>query len=170
MVLDPRSGLPLREMMDRLFSEAFVMPRERVSGRPGRESAAGTMTPPVNMYETDADVIVVIPMPGVSPHDVQVDLLGTQLTVRADVRRDEPHPSVGSQGGAAGPGEGQFRHRWHLHEFQIGPYHRVVELPYNVDADDIQATYEHGLLTLRIPCPKAQTPRRIPLQRDSGAS
>jgi HSP20 family protein len=169
MVLDPRSGPPLREMMDRLFSEAFVLPRERGGREQVRQGPAEAMTPPVNMYETDADLVVVIPMPGVSPHDVEVDLLGRQLTVRADVRRDEPHPSAGPQGGAAGPGETPFRHRWHLHEFQIGPYHRVVELPYNVDADGIQATYEHGLLTLRIPCPKAQTPRRIPLQRDSGA-
>ena len=169
MVLDPRSGLPLREMMDRLFSEAFVMPRDRGGHGSGREGQASALTPPVNMYETDADLIVVVPMPGVSPHDIQVDLLGTQLTVRADARRDEPHPSVGPQGGAAGPGDTQFGHRWHQHEFQIGPYHRVIELPYNVDDDGIQATYEHGLLTLRIPCPKAQTPRRIPLQRDSGA-
>ena len=169
MVLDPRSGLPLREMMDRLFSEAFVMPRERGARGPVREGPPEALTPPVNMYETEADLIVVIPMPGVSPTDIQADLLGTQLAVHADVRRDEPHPSVGPQGGAAGPGDTQFRHRWHLHEFQIGPYHRVVELPYAVDADGIQATYEHGLLTLRIPCPKAQTPRRIPLQRDSGA-
>jgi HSP20 family protein len=169
MALDPRSGLPLREMMDRLFSEAFIMPRDRAASGPGRETVAGTMTPPVNMYETDADLIVVIPMPGVSPNDVQVDLLGTQLTVRTEVRRDEPHPAAGSQGGAAGPGDGQHRHRWYQHEFQIGPYHRVVELPYSVDGDGIQASYEHGLLTLRIPCPKAQVPRRITLQRGAGA-
>jgi HSP20 family protein len=169
MVLDPRSGLPLREMMDRLFSEAFVMPRERGASSSGREGPAGTMTPPVNMYETDAELVMVIPMPGVSPNDIQVDLLGTQLTVRADVRRDEPHADVGPRGGAPGPGDSQHRHRWQLHEFQIGPYHRVVELPYPVDADGIQASYEHGLLSLRMPCPKTQVPRRIPLQRNGGA-
>jgi HSP20 family protein len=169
MVRDPRSGMPLREMMDRLFSDAFVMPRERGTSQQGQEAPEGTLTPPVNMYETDADLMVVIPMPGVSPNDIQVDLLGRQLTVHADVRRDEPHPDVGPQGGAPGPGESQLRHRWYLHEFQIGPYHRVIELPYNVDADSIQASYEHGLLSLRIPCPKAQVPRRITLQRDTGA-
>lgn len=169
MVLDPRSGLPLREMMDRLFSEAFILPRERSSSGQARGAITGAMTPPVNMYETDTDLMVIIPIPGVNPNDVQVDLLGTQLTVRTDTRRDEPHPNVGPQGGEAGPGDGQHRHRWHLHEFQIGPYHRVVELPYNVDADGIQASYEHGLLALRIPCPKAQAPRRINLQRGPGA-
>jgi HSP20 family protein len=169
MALDPRSGLPLREMMDRLFSDAFVMPRGRAASAPRAEPPAGTMTPPVNMYETDADLVVVIPMPGVSPHEIQVDLLDTRLTVHTAARRDEPHPAAGPAGGADGPGDPQHRHRWHHHEFQIGPYHRVVDLPYAPDADGIQASYEHGLLTLRIPCPRAQTPRRIPLQRTPGA-
>ena len=169
MVLDPRPGMPLREMMDRLFSDAFVMPRGRGVSSPREDGPSEAMTPPVNVYETDTDLLVIIPMPGVSPQEIQVDLLGTQLTVHTAARRDEPHPAAGPQGGAPGPGDPQHRHRWYQHEFQIGPYHRTVELPYVVDADGIQASYEHGLLSLRMPCPKAQTPRRIPLQRSAGA-
>ncbi len=165
MVLDPRSGMPLREMMDRLFSEAFIMPRERGGG--GTQAAQGALTPPANMYETDSDLMVVLPMPGVSPNDIQVDLLGTQLTVRTEARRDVPHGDVGAKGGAAGSGDTQ-RQRWYVHEFQIGPYHRVIELPYAVDADKVQASYEHGLLSLRLPCPQAKQPRRISLQQGSG--
>jgi len=168
MVLDPRPGMPLREMMDRLFTDAFVMPRGRGTSSRQDDAAAGTLTPPVNMYETDADLMVVIPLPGVSPNDIQVDLLGTQLTVRTEVRRDVPHPDAGSQGGAAGPGSTQLRHRWYQHEFQIGPYHRTIDLPYSVDADGIQASYEHGLLSLRIRSPRRKRPRRIPLQKGAG--
>jgi HSP20 family protein len=169
MALDPRSGLPLREMMDRLFSEAFVMPRERgVGSRAGEgREMAGAQTPPINIYETDSDLMVVLPLPGVSPNDIQVELLGTQLTVRTEARRDEPHPDAGRQGGAPGAGQPQQRHRWYLHEFQIGPYHRSVELPYAVDADRIQASYEHGLLSLRCARPEAKTPRRIPLRSET---
>ena len=165
MALDPRSGLPLREMMDRLFSEAFIMPRTRGTAGQSDQGVSGAQVPPVNMYETDTDLIVTIPLPGISPNDIQVELLGTQLTVRTEARRDEPHPDAGPQGGAPGPGDPRYRHRWHMHEFQIGPYHRVVELPYAVDADRIQASYEHGILTLRCPCPQAQVPRRINLQQ-----
>src|SRR4051812_9919682 len=112
MVLDPRSGLPLREMMDRLFSEAFVMPRERGAGSragEGREMA-GAQTPPINIYEPDPALMVVLPLPGVSPNDIQGELRGTQLTVRPGARRDEPHPDVGPQGGATGAGQPQQRH------------------------------------------------------------
>src|SRR3954470_10091978 len=126
MGLDPRSGRPLREMMDRLFSDAFVLPRGRAASTPRSDAPAGTMTPPVNMYETDADLLVIVPMPGVSPQEIQVDLLETRLTVHTAARRDEPHPDAGRAGGAAGPGDEQHRHHWYQHEFQIGPYHRVV--------------------------------------------
>ena len=166
MAFDPRSGLPLRDMMDRLFSEAFVLPRERMAaGRAaeGREMA-GAQTPPVNVYETDNDLLVVLPLPGVSPNDIQAEVLGTQLTVRTEARRDEPHAETGPQGGAPGPGSPQHRHRWYSHEFQIGPYLRVIELPYAVDPDRVQASYEHGLLSLRCARPEAKTPRRISLQ------
>ena len=167
MVLDPRSGLPLREMMDRLFNEAFIMPRGRGTGGAGPSSQAmpGAQVPPVNMYETDTDLMVTIPLPGISPNDIQLELLGTQLTVHTEARRDEPHPDAGPQGGGPGPGDPRFRRRWYVHEYQIGPYHRTVELPYSVDADRIQANYEHGLLSLRCSRPEAKMPRRIQLQK-----
>jgi HSP20 family protein len=163
MVLDPRSGLPLREMMDRLFNEAFIMPRERMLSAQRGQDNGGTQEPPVNMYETDADLIVIMPLPGVSPKDIQVELLGTQLTVRTEAHRDVPHGNVGAQGGAPGPGDRD--RRWLRHEFHIGPYQRSLELPYAVDADRIQASYEHGILSLRCPRPEAKLPRRISLQQ-----
>src|SRR5262245_50381683 len=163
MSYDPRSGVSLRDMMDRLFSEAFVMPRERTGAQASQASQApeAALTLPVNMYETNEELVVVLPLPGVSPNDIQIDLLGTTLTVLAEVRRDEAHPEVGPQGGASGPGTRP--HRYLLHEFQIGPYARTIELPYLVDADKVHTNCEHGLLTLRFPRPTAQTPRRINL-------
>jgi HSP20 family protein len=150
-------------MMDQLFSEAFVMPAERRAAGQREQPAPGELEPPVNMYETDTDLMVVLPIPGVSPNDIEVELLGTQLSVRTTARRDEPHPNVGPRGGDPGPGDPP--RSYYLHEFQIGPHARVVELPYAVDPDKVQTSYEHGLLALRFPCPQAKVPRRIPLQR-----
>ena len=163
MSYDPRSSISLREMMDRLLSEAFVMPRERPGAQASRASEAteAAVRLPVNMYETDADVVVVMPLPGVSPNDIEIDLLGSALTVRTEVRRDESHPEAGPEGGASGPGTRP--HRYLQHEFQIGPYARTIELPYPVDADKVKTTYEHGLLTMRFPRPTAKPPRRITL-------
>jgi HSP20 family protein len=152
---DRYSGVPLREMMDRLFNDAQIMTRAR------GETSGAALEPPANVYETDADLMVVLPLPGVSPNDIDLELLGTQLCVRTTARRDVPHANVGSDGGDSG--EGDRDRRWFQHEFQIGPYERTLELPYVVDADRVHATYEHGLLALRFPRPDADRPRRIPL-------
>ncbi|SRR5579884_216861 len=175
---DPFTGIPLREMLDQLFADAVLPSRRRMASEGG-----GTLTPPVNMYETDADVVVVVPMPGMSPNDIEVELLGTQLTIRTPVRRDVPHGTAGSSGGSASstpsihttdskpvtPRDGAEGHRYYLHEFQMGPYERTLELPREVDADRAQSTYVHGLLTLRFPCRQADRPRRISLQAGSGS-
>jgi HSP20 family protein len=120
------------------------------------------------MYETDQDLMVVLPLPGVSPNDIQVDVLGTELTIRTEARRDVPHGEVGPQGGDSGPGDRD--RRWYAHEFEIGPYQRQVALPYSVEADRVHATYEHGLLSLRFPRPQAKQPQRISIQGGQGAS
>jgi HSP20 family protein len=153
---DLYAGVPLRDMMEQLLSEARVMSRSRARGQ---EEAP--LEAPVNMYETDTDLMVVLPLPGISPNDIEVEVLGTQLHVRTHARRDEPRAETGPQGG--GTGQPMRRHRWLLHEFRIGPYERTVELPYPVDPDRCDATYEHGLLALRFPRPAAERPRRITL-------
>ncbi len=172
---DPFPSIPLREMIDQLFTDAVLPARRRLMSR-----SDGVLTPPVNVYETAADLIVVMPLPGMSPNDIEVDLLGTQLTVRANVRRDIPHGTAGSQGGSTDPtpsvhsadsrprhdpnGDPEEGHRYYLHEFQIGPYERTIELPRAVDADRVQSSYVHGLLTLRFARREAEQPRRISLQ------
>jgi len=173
LITDPFSGIPLREMLDQLFTDAVLPARRSTSNQ------AGVITPPVNVYETDADVMVVMPLPGVSPNDIEVELLGTQLSVRTHARRDVPHGTAGPAGGStsstptvhtsdsSGRGESDGEpagRRYFLHEFQIGPYERTVELPRPVDADRVQSSYEHGLLSLRLPCRDADRPRRISVQ------
>ena len=157
---DPRSGISLRELMDQMVSEALVVPSQQ--RRTGGQTSQGGLTPPVNVYETDADLMVIVPLPGASPNDIEIQLLGSQLSIRTTARRDVPHGDVGPQGGATGEGDRQRRH--YLHEFQIGPYARTLELPYNVDANRVQTSYEHGLLSLRFPRPETNIPRRISLQ------
>jgi HSP20 family protein len=153
-------GISLRDAVDRLLGEAFVQLGARDGD--GREH----LVPPVNMYETATDLVIVLPMPGVSPRDVEIELQGTQLTVRTPVRRDVPHVDTGVQEKHRGhdPDAPPGRQRYLRHEFQIGPYERTIQLPYAVDSDRVDTTYEHGLLTLRSPRPNAQTPRRIPVQ------
>ena len=182
---DPRYHIPLREMIDRLFTEALVPQGLRSTG------AQGAQVPPVNVYETDADLVVVMPLPGLSPHDIEIELLGTRLSVRAPARggvihqdehTEERHTRHDVGEGAAvdypgatvphhhhaavphAPGMGQLGRHVYQREFQIGPYARTIELPYTGEVDRVQTSYEHGLLTLRFPRPASQIARRIAIQ------
>jgi HSP20 family molecular chaperone IbpA len=185
---DPRSGVSLREALDRLFSEALVPPRL------GSAAAQGPQVPPANVYETDANLMVIMPLPGVSPNDIEIELLGTQLSVRTPARGGVVHQDEGTQERHTrhdvgegtrvdypdaivphhhhGPaphyiheaGQGKLGRRCYQHGFQIGPYAYTIELPYPVDADRVHASYEHGLLSLRFPRPDTDLPRRVPLQ------
>jgi HSP20 family molecular chaperone IbpA len=184
-MIDPRYHIPLREVLDRLFTEALVPHGPRSTG------AQAAQVPPVNVYETDADLVVVMPLPGLSPNDIEIELLGVQLSVRTpsrggvvhqDERTEERHTRHDVEEGVAvdypgatvphhhhaavahAPGMGQLGRHVYQREFQIGPYARTIELPYAVEADRVQTSYEHGLLALRFPRPESQTPRRIGIQ------
>lgn len=65
---------------------------------------------PVNMYETDSATVVVAPLPGVMPDDIEIVIEGGQLTLRAEMRTSAPKDYV-------------------LHEWSYGPYERTLDLP-----------------------------------------
>ena len=64
---------------------------------------------PVNMYESDAAVVVVVPLPGVMPDNIDVVLSGRQLRISASMRSPAPKDYL-------------------LHEWHYGPFERTVEL------------------------------------------
>ena len=59
-----RDAVTLRDAMDRLFEDSFVRPR-------GFSPAAGVELA-VDMYETEDDLVVSAPIPGVKPEDIEI--------------------------------------------------------------------------------------------------
>lgn len=131
-----------RELAGRLFEEAFTLPSLR------RVSPQGKQVLPVNVYETDVDLMVVAPVPGIHPEDVEVTVRGDTLTIRSDMR------------GSLEETKNYLRHEWHY-----GPYTRVVTLPFPVDADKANARLGNGVLTLALPKAEKTKPKRIMLRR-----
>ena len=77
----------------------------------GDEAAAGTpQHVPVNMYETDGAVVLVVPLPGVMANDVEVVVENGTATISAAMRTPATKDYL-------------------LHEWHYGPYERSVELP-----------------------------------------
>ena len=101
----------------------------------------------------DGDSLVVkAEVPGIDPEkDVEITLLGTQLHI--DVRREEKSEHKSKQG--------------YRSEFRYGTFARSVTLPAGVSQDDIHATYQDGVLEIRVPVPveRESSSRKIPIAR-----
>lgn len=132
----------IRELAGRLLEEAFTLPSLR------RISPQARQVVPVNMYETDVDLMIVAPMPGIHPEDVDVTVRGNTLTIRSRMR------------GSLEETKNYSRHEWHY-----GPYTRVVTLPFDVDADKANARLGNGVLTLALPKAESTRAKRIRLHR-----
>jgi len=118
----------LRDAMDRLLEESFIRP-----GLLFGETPSGML--PVDMYETDDQVVVKATVPGVKPEDIDVTVTGDLLTIKGEFKSEE-----------------ETKKRNYLRqERRYGSFCRQVGLPAGVDTDKVKATFEHGVLTLEMP-------------------
>ena len=132
----------LRREIDRLFEDAF-----------GRgESGRSGWTPAVNIHEDDTSLSFEFELPGFRPDQVEVTADNGVLTVRGE-RQEERK-------------EGDER-RYHLVERTSGSFVRSFQLPQGLDEDKIEASFEHGLLQVRVPKAALPQPRKIEIR--SGA-
>jgi HSP20 family protein len=135
MVRDPFLATPFR-LMDELF---------RSSGNGG--SVTG-YTPPLDVWETGDDYVVMLDLPGVKSEDVTIEVNDQVLTVAGSRVPVET-------------GESQFTER------PYGSFVRTLALPKGVDSDDIAADYKDGVLELHIPKPAQAKPKRISISSKS---
>jgi HSP20 family protein len=139
----------LRDAMGRLLDQSFTL-----GGRgEGGEAAQSAASIPVNIFEAEDVIMVIAPMPGLQDEDVDITVRGNSLTIEGRERADLK------------PGSGK---RYLRHEWRYGPYRRMVELPYAVDASSAEATLGNGVLTVRLS--KAETERVRRIQVRGGAS
>jgi HSP20 family protein len=104
--------------------------RESITLIETADDADGTQRIPVNVYETDGAVVVVAPMPGVMPDDVQIAVEGSTLTIRSELRTDAPKDYL-------------------LHEWEYGAYERTLELPDGLDGP-VTASLGNGQLAVSV--------------------
>lgn len=104
-------------------------------------------SPAVNVWQADDGVIVTAELPGLSPEKLDITVVKDTVTLKG-----QPQPEEPQQGET-------FRRRERSHE----PFARTVKLPFEVDPQQTQATYEKGVLTVRMRRPEQQQPRKVPI-------
>jgi HSP20 family molecular chaperone IbpA len=111
---------------------------------PAENKHALVFKPPVDIAETDRELILIADMPGVAAEDVMVDLRDDVLII----------------GGSVRPWEGAEESDIRV-EFEIGRYFRQFTLPRAVDRDRIEARCAEGTLRLILPKTEKALPRNI---------
>lgn len=134
---DPLSRL--RDDMDRLFDRALA---DIPTGLAGLVSPA--TFPAVNVWEDGNNVYAEAELPGVSMKDVEVSVVGNELTLKGE-----------RKGGAS---EGITYHR---RERGAGAFSRVFHLPVDIEADRVEATMRDGVLLVTMPKAAAAKPRKV---------
>lgn len=103
-------------------------------------------TPAVNVVETDEEMKLTAELPGVSPEDVDIEIEGNILSIRGEKKVEHEEKE-----------EGQFR----LYERSYGAFTRSFTLPTTVNADEIAAEFENGVLMVHLPKSVEARGRRI---------
>lgn len=113
-----------------------------------RDSAAASWVPPVDVLEEKEQIRIVVELPGLKPEDVNISLEGNALTISGTkVQQAEERTE-----------------RVHRYERAYGSFERSFTLPSSVDAQNIKATYEHGVLTVTLPKTEKAKPRQIQVE------
>ncbi|MEE9910580.1 MAG: Hsp20/alpha crystallin family protein [Deltaproteobacteria bacterium] len=126
--------LNLQREMNRLFSDVGQKSPQRF--------------PAVNIWEENDKAIVTAELPGLDPDKVDISVSGDVLTIAGDIAAEHFER-----------GEMYLRQ-----ERGVGSFSRSIQLPFQVDAQDVEARYEKGVLMISLPRIKEDLPKKIKIQ------
>ena len=141
-----RDMMTLRDAMGQLFEESMVR-RSPFGAWPfgRREDAA---TPAVDMYETEGEVMVKASLPGLKPEEVDITITGNALEIRGETKEETE----------------EKRGDYFYKERSYGAFQRSLTLPVEIKADEAEATFENGVLTLKVPKVEQAKAKQIKIQ------
>lgn len=135
----------MRSEIDRLFEDAFNAP----TGKWEQNSVWGF---PLDVTEVDTAFTVKAAVPGMNPDDLDITITDNVLTIKGETQSEETKDDE----------------KVHLQERRFGSFMRSISLPVPVEADNVAAHYENGILTLDIPKAEAVKPKRISVKVGNG--
>ena len=132
----------LRREIDRLFEDTF-----------GRGEGTSTWSPAVDIREGENELSLELELPGIRPDEVEITADNGILTVRGEKRSERK--------------EGDENSRYHMVERSYGSFMRSFQLPQGLDEAKIEADYNDGILSVRIPKTALPQQRKIHIGRQS---
>jgi HSP20 family protein len=124
--------------MSQLFSDPFFMA--------GGRTAPGY--PAMNVWTNENGAVITAELPGVNPDDIDIAVTGDVLTLSGNRQPEELD-------------EGD---KYHRRERGYGRFTRTFQLPFQVEANQVEAAFEKGVLHLSLPRAEADKPRKITIK------
>lgn len=122
----------MEKMLDNIFDEM----------RPTMFSAEKVWKPPVDIYETPEEIVVMVEIAGMSKEDIHVTMENDCLKI-SGVRPDYSPSS---------------KMRLHQMEIDYGKFQRIVKISLPIDTKNIRAQYKEGFLQITLPKAKLKQP------------
>jgi len=125
----------IRREFDRLMEEFFAK----------EEPVERLFAPALDVYETDAEVVVKAELPGVKKEDVEVLIRDNNLIIRGEKKEEREEKTEAL----------------HRVERVYGKFERVISLPVEVKLEGVKAEFKDGVLEVRFPKEKTSREAKI---------
>ena len=123
--------LRFSDMLDEMMEDAFSWSK-------------GTFIPELNVYETDKEFEITVALPGMSKDDINIGFENNTITISGERTLPEEEGT-----------------KYHRIESRFGKFERSLPLPNVIDEENINATYDNGVLTITVPKSKEKAGKKI---------
>lgn len=135
----------LQDRINRLFEDAFPRSAEDEEGL-----AVCAWRPAVDIYEAEEGVVVQVDLPGVKKEDVSVEVKNNLLIIQGLRQVEAP----------------VNEDRYFRRERSCGSFQRSFALRDSVAPESIKASFKNGVLTVLVPRPEEEKPKKISVSID----
>ncbi len=104
--------------------------------------------PAMNVWMSEEGLQITAEVPGVSPKDIDISVVGDTLTLS----------------GVREPDELKEGAQYHRQERGYGNYSRSLQLPFSVNVDKVEATFKNGVLSIVLPRAEEDKPKKITIK------
>src|SRR5215831_4272512 len=143
----PRWERDMERMMEEFFGQRM---RPWWPEKWFRNEGMEPSTPAVDFYEEKDDIVVKAELPGIDKNNVEVNLTDHTLTIKGEKKKEEEVKEK----------------NYYRSERSYGSFVRALELPTNVHADKVKATFKDGVLEVRLPKTEEARKKEIKVKVD----
>ena len=139
------------QKMNELFDRAFGSASEGTNF-----PAQASFALPIDVYERDNQLFVRAAVPGVKPEELDITIDNNVLTIRGETKHETESEDT----------------KVYRREYRYGTFTRSIRLPQDVNSEQVEADFDNGFVTIRMPrvIPQKPEPKRIQVRSNSAIS